>query len=702
MALSASALAGCSNGESPEGLTYPETRKMDVVDTYFGTQVPDPYRWLEDDRSPETGAWVEAQNKVTFGYLDQIPYRDSIKDRLRQLWNYPRRSAPYRDGGHYFHYRNDGLQDQFVVYHQDSLDAEGTVLLDPNKWSEDGTTTLSGMNASNDGRYLAYGISNKGSDWNEMKVLDMETRQDLSDQLNWIKFGGAQWYRDGFFYSRFPEPEGGTEYSAQTVSQRIYYHRLGDPQERDTLIYEDIENPLRYNGCQVTEDERFLILTSSEGTSGNNLRFKDLANGIDSPWVMVVDHFKNDHHFEANTEDALLVRTNLDAPNFRLVRIDVARPDTANWTDVLPNRPDRVLTQVSQAGNRLVAVYMKDASDYLSVYTMEGKLLADITLPGIGAVGGISASRHDSFFHYTFTSFTWPSTIYRVELDGFTQTEFFRPEVDYDPTAYETKQVFYTSKDGTRVPMFLTMKKGLPMDNSNPTMLYGYGGFNISLPPAFSANNIVFLEQGGIYAQANLRGGSEYGEVWHKGGMLLNKQNVFDDFISAAEYLISEGYTSSSRLAIKGRSNGGLLVGTVMNQRPELFAVALPGVGVMDMLRYHKFTVGYGWVVEYGSSDDSIHFDNLYRYSPLHNLREGVNYPATLVTTADHDDRVVPAHSFKYIATLQEKHRGPNPVLIRIDVKAGHGAGKPISMLIEEEADVWAFTLWNLGVKGLK
>lgn len=681
-------------------LNYPETKKVGVVDTYFGTPVPDPYRWLEDDRSEETEAWVKAQNEVTFGYLNAIPYKDDIKQRLESLWNYPKRSAPRKDGGYYFFYTNDGLQNQYVLNKQDDLNSAPEVFIDPNEWSEDGTVTLAGFNVKDDGKYAAYAIQRSGSDWVDYQVMDMATKEDLGDTINWIKFGGVSWFEEGFFYSRFPAPEEGAEYSSQNQNQAVYYHKLGDPQSADQLIYEDPTKPLQYKFAGTTEDEHFLVLNLSEGTSGNRLAIKDLTQGIDAPFVFLNEGFDNDHTVIDNIGEELLIYTNLDAPNYRLVKVNAANPTTEHWVDVLPNQEGKVLTSVRVLpGDLLLVQYMEDASDYLYIYDLGGNLVKEIELPTIGSVGGVSTDKEDDFFFYSFTSFTYPSVIYKYDLNTNEQEVFFQPELKFNPDDYETKQVFYESKDGTKVPMFLTMKKGLELDGQRPTYLYAYGGFNISLTPSFNPSNLILMDQGGVYALANLRGGGEYGEAWHKAGMLQNKQNVFDDFIAAGEYLIDEGYTSSEKLAIAGGSNGGLLVGACMTQRPELFAVAFPAVGVMDMLRFHKFTVGFGWVVEYGSSDNEEDFKNLYAYSPLHNLEEGVEYPATMVTTADHDDRVVPAHSFKFAAALQEKHAGENPVLIRIETKAGHGGGKPVSMIIEEQADKWAFMFENTDVE---
>ncbi len=701
IALTALVFFSCGkNGE--ENMTeikYPETKKESVSDNYFGTIVDDPYRWLEDDRSPETEAWVKAENKLTFDYLSQIPYRKKIKERISELWNYPRRSAPYRDGGMYFYYTNNGLQNQSVLLMQKDLNAGPEVLIDPNQWSKDGTVTLAGFNVSSNGKYAVYGVSKSGSDWVDLQVMDLEKREDLGDTLSWIKFGGGQWFGDGFFYSRYPEPEEGEEFSSQNRNQKVYYHKLGEPQSSDRLVFEDPEHPLRYKFAGVSDDEHYLILMQAEGTSGNSLMLKDLSKGLDAPFVPIVSDYSHDHSVVDNIGSTLFIYTNLDAPNYRLVKVDASDPGPENWVDVIPNQKEAVLSSVRVAGDKLVVQFMKDASDHLYIYDLDGKELKKIQLPTIGSVGGVSASKEDNFIFYSFTSYTYPTTIYKYDLQSGESSVFFKPEVKFDPSEYETRQVFYRSKDGTKVPMFITMKKGLKQNGENPTLLYGYGGFNISLTPGFNPANLVFLEAGGIYCVANLRGGGEYGEAWHEAGMKEKKQNVFDDFIAAAEYLIDEKYTRPEKLAIRGGSNGGLLVGAVMTQRPELFAVALPAVGVMDMLRFHKFTVGHGWVVEYGSSDSAEQFEYLYKYSPLHNLKEGVSYPATLITTGDHDDRVVPAHSFKFAATLQEKQAGDKPVLIRIETKAGHGGGKPVTMIIDEYTDIWSFVFHNLGME---
>ncbi len=694
--------AACKQSETTDrhiAVTYPETRKdTTVVDDYFGTKVADPYRWLEDDNSPETKAWVEAENKVTFGYLDQIPFRDKIRQRLTELWNYEKYSVPFHKGNRYFYYRNDGLQNQSVLYMQDGPDGEARVLLDPNTFSEDGTVALKGFSVSGDGRYAAYTTASAGSDWVDLKIIDLETGEELPDHLQWIKFSGADWFGNGFFYSRFPEPDSTDLLKGRNHDQKVYYHRLGDPQEADKLIYEDPEHPLRYNFAYVSDDERWLILGSSEGTSGNNLMVKDLQQGMDSPWITLVSTFDNDHYVIGNDGDKLFVYTNLDAENYRLVEVDPANPDPENWKDLIPES-ENTLTGVSWTGGKFFANYLADVHTVIKVFGRDGTYLYDVELPGIGTAGGFRGEAGDTVTWYSFTSFTYPATIYRYDIRNNRSEVYFRPEVKFNPDDFTTEQVFYTSKDGTRIPMFITYKKGMKKNGENPAFLYGYGGFNINILPSFRIYMIAFLEQGGIYAQANMRGGGEYGEAWHKAGMLMNKQNVFDDFMAAADYLVNEGYTSRDKLAIHGRSNGGLLIGAVMTQRPDICKVAIPSVGVMDMLRYHKFTVGFGWAVEYGTSEESEEsFRNLYSYSPLHNLKPGTEYPATLVTTADHDDRVVPAHSFKFAARLQECQAGDNPVLIRIDTKAGHGSGKPTAMQIEEWTDILSFVAWNLGM----
>ena len=675
-------------------MKYPETRKVDTVDTYFGTPVADPYRWLENDTTPETAAWVEAQNAVTFGYLNHIPYREKVKKRLEAIWNYPKYSAPFKKGGRYFFYKNDGLQNQYVLYMQKDLKAEPEVLLDPNTWSADGTIALGSLSVSKNGKFMAYAISASGSDWNKIMVMDLEKKSLLPDTLEWVKFSGISWQGDGFYYSRYDEPEG-SDLSTQNRFHKVYFHKLGESQQQDVLVYEDKSAPLRNFYAGTSEDERFLMISGSEGTSGNNLAIKDLSkpNGT---FVTVVSDFKNDHGVVDTNGDEIYMMSNLNAPNQRIVKLTLEKPTSENWTAVIPESKNRIQA-ANIIGGKLFVEYLVDASDRIYRYDLSGKNEGEVTLPGIGSVG-FGGNKEDDECFYTFTSFTFPTTIYRYSVRSNTSELFRKPEIDFNTEEYETKQVFYTSKDGTKVPMFIVHKKGIKLDGSNPTWLYSYGGFDISMTPGFSVGRLVWLENGGVYAQPSIRGGGEYGEAWHKGGMLLNKQNVFDDFIAAAEYLIQEKYTTSERLAISGGSNGGLLVGATMTQRPDLVKVAFPAVGVMDMLRYEKFTIGWAWATEYGSASDSVHFKNLFGYSPLHNLREGVQYPATMITTADHDDRVVPAHSFKFAATLQEKSGGTNPVLIRIETKAGHGAGKPTAKVIEEQADLYSFAWYTMGV----
>ncbi|WP_337872553.1 prolyl oligopeptidase family serine peptidase [Ignavibacterium sp.] len=676
-------------------IKYPETKKVNVVDNYHGTLVADPYRWLEDDNSEETKAWVQEQNKITFEYLSKIPFREKIKERFTKLYNYPKYSAPFRAGKKYYFFKNDGLQNQSVMYVMDNLNGEPKVFLDPNKLSEDGTKSLSNYSFSKDGKWFVYGVSTGGSDWDEFFVMNALTGEKLNDHLKWIKFSGIAWKDNGFYYSRYPEPTG-SELSQKNQFSKIYYHKLGTPQSEDVVIYEDPTRPDRGFYAGTTDDERFLIIGFSEGTNNNGLIVKDLSNS-QSEFITIVDDLNNNYGVVDNVGDKILVLTDYKAPKYRLILIDPTNPSRENWKNVIPET-DNVLQSVSIIGEKIVATYMQVASHHVYLFNLDGKPEGEIKLPALGTVG-LSGRRDDSIAFYSFTSFTYPGTIYKFDVNT-KQSELYKQiELDFDFDNYETKQVFYKSKDGTKIPMFIVHKKGLELDGNNPTYLYSYGGFNVSLLPYFSTSRLIFLENGGVFAMPNIRGGGEYGEDWHKAGMLDKKQNVFDDFIAAAEYLIKEGYTNPNKIACAGGSNGGLLIGAVINQRPDLFKVALPAVGVMDMLRFHKFTIGYYWVVEYGSSDDPEQFKFLYAYSPLHNIKENLNYPAVLVTTADHDDRVVPAHSFKYIATLQEKYKGKNPVLIRIETKAGHGAGKPTSKIIEEVADVWSFVFYNLGIE---
>ncbi|MDH7511721.1 MAG: prolyl oligopeptidase family serine peptidase [Clostridiales bacterium] len=686
-------VSGCKAKE--ETFTYPVTEKVDVVDDYFGTKVADPYRWLEDDKAENVKQWVEVQNRVTFGYLAKIPFRENIRQRLTEIYNYPRYSAPFRAGEYYFFYKNDGLQNQSVIYVQKGLDGEPRVFLDPNILSPDGTTRARLVGFSHDDRYTTYSRSEGGSDWQEIRVMEIATGQELEDRIQWVKFTGTAWHGNGFYYSGFDKPEEGKELTAANEYQKIFYHKLGTPQSQDKLVYEDREHPRRYHSTQVSEDEKYIFLYISEGTHGNEIYFKDLK-AKKAEWVPLQVGFEYNTNVVDNLEDKFVLLTDREAPKSKIVLAEAKNPAPENWVTLVPEKSETVMS-ASLVGGKMFVSYLKDASTHVFQYDLSGNLEKEIELPALGSAFGFSGKKEDKILFYTFTSFTYPPTIYKYDIPSGRSEVFRKTEVKFNPEDFEAKQVFYASKDGTRIPMFIVHKKGLKLDGKRPTYLYGYGGFTSSLTPSFDVSKIILLENGGVYAMANLRGGGEYGEEWHKAGMLQNKQNVFDDFIAAAEYLIREKYTSPDKLAIAGGSNGGLLVGACMTQRPELFKVALPAVGVMDMLRFHKFTVGWGWVVEYGSSDNEEQFRYLYAYSPLHNIKEGVSYPATLVTTADHDDRVVPAHSFKFIATLQEKHRGKNPVLIRIDTKSGHGASS-VTKAIEQLTDTWAFTFQNLGM----
>lgn len=680
-------------------LTYPVTVRGNVTDEYFGTIVADPYRWLEDDRSAETEAWVKAQNEVTFGYLEQIPYRQQIKDRLAELWNYEKIGAPFKEGKYTYFYKNDGLQNQYVVYRTDE-DGNTEVFLDPNTFSADGTTSLASLSFSRDGSLAAYAISEGGSDWRKIIVIDVETKEQLEPTLVDVKFSGISWYgNEGFYYSSYDKPEG-SELSAMTDQHKLYYHKLGTSQADDVVVFGATEaEKHRYVGGYVTDDDRYLVITAAVSTSGNKLFIKDLTQP-DSELVTILDHVDSDTYVLDNRGSTLYLVTNLAAPNKRVVTVDASDPTPANWQNFIAET-EHVLTPSTGAGY-IFAEYMVDAIAKVEQYTYDGERVRHIELPGVGSVGGFSGKATDDVVYYTFTNYNTPGTIYAFEPQSGESTVYAESKAQFDSNAYESKQVFYTSKDGTRVPMIITYKKGIELDGSNPTILYGYGGFNISLTPSFSMSNAMWLELGGVYAVANLRGGGEYGKAWHLAGTQMQKQNVFDDFIAAAEYLIEEGYTSSEKLAIRGGSNGGLLVGAVMTQRPDLMKVALPAVGVLDMLRYHTFTAGAGWAYDYGTAEDSKEmFEYLYAYSPVHNVKEGVAYPATLITTGDHDDRVVPAHSFKFAAELQAKAGGSNPQLIRIEVNAGHGAGTPVSKIIDQAADIYGFTLWNMGVKEL-
>jgi len=691
----------CNQGKKPaEKITlmkYPETIKDSTTDNYFGTKIADPYRWLENDTSAETKKWVDAENKITQNYLSQIPYREAIKRRLTEIWNYPKETAPFKVGEYYFFTKNDGLQNQSVWFIKKGLGAEEELFLDPNTLTADGTASVSLLGFSNDKKYLAYAVAQSGSDWSNIYIMEIATKKKLTDELKWTKFSGAAWKGDGFYYSRYDEPVKGMALSAANKFQKVYFHKLGEAQTADRLIFEDKTNPNLYFGADVTEDERFLVLYASAGTSGNSLYVQDLKD-TDGKISLLVKGFENNHSIINNVGSKLLLNTDLGAQNKQVVLIDPKKPEPENWEKIIPES-ELALEGVGSGGGFLWASYLKDASTNIIQFDVTGKKIREVKLPDIGTVSGFGGFKDDSEFFYSFTNFTTPGTTYRYNIGKGESTLYRKSALKFNNEDYETKQIFYSSKDGTKVPMFIVHKKGIKLDGNNPVFLYAYGGFQVSLTPAFSLSRMLFLEHGGIYVQPSLRGGSEYGEAWHKAGMLEKKQNVFDDFIGAAEYLVKEKYTNPSKIAISGGSNGGLLVGACMTQRPELFKVALPAVGVLDMLRYHKFTVGWGWVVEYGSSNKKEDFDYLIKYSPLHNIKLGVNYPATLITTADHDDRVVPAHSFKFAATLQEKYKGENPMLIRIETKAGHGAGKPTAKLIDEATDIWSFVFQNLEIK---
>lgn len=687
------ALSSSSFGQ----LKYPQTAKVDTVDTYFGVQVKDPYRWLENDRSPETEAWVKAQNAVTHAYLDKIPFREALKNRLTELTNYPKYSSPMKKKGVYYFFMNNGLQNQSVLYRQTTLTAQPELLLDPNTLSADGTVALSSMGISNNGKYLAYSVARAGSDWNEIYVMDLTSKKLLDDHIQWVKFSGISWQGDGFYYSAYDAPQPGKELSKINEYHKVFFHRIGTSQKEDRLIFENKEFPLRNCAAGVTDDEKYMFVYETESTSGNTFLFKDLTKP-EAPLLSLVKDFDNDYSVVDHYNGKVYVLTNWKASKQRLMEIDPEHPQRENWKEIIPESAD-VLENVSLVGGKIIAVYMKDAANHAYVFDTSGKKLYEVQLPSLGALSGFSGEKDENEAFYTFTSYTFPATVYRFDPATNHSEVFRKPEMKFNPDEFTSEQVFYTSKDGTKVPMAIIYKKGMKRDGKNPLMLYGYGGFNISLNPSFSVNRIPFLENGGIYAIANLRGGGEYGEEWHRAGTKMKKQNVFDDFIAAAEYLIKEKYTSSAKLAINGGSNGGLLVGATLTQRPDLMAVAVPEVGVLDMLRYQKFTIGWAWATDYGTSSESKDmFEYLCGYSPLHNVRKGVKYPATLVMTGDHDDRVVPAHSFKFAATLQADNSGRNPTLIRIDTNAGHGAGKPIAKIIDAQADMWAFVMKNLGM----
>ncbi|TDS15732.1 prolyl oligopeptidase [Sphingobacterium paludis] len=674
---------------------YPKTEKIDHNDNYFGTVVNDPYRWLEDDRSENTKKWVAAENDVTEDYLAQIPFREAMRERLENLWNFEKVTAPFEEGAYTYYYKNDGLQNQYVLYRKKGEDGKEEVFLDPNKFSEDGTTSLAGVSFSKDGSLAAYQISEGGSDWRKVILLDAAKNQVIGDTLIDVKFSGLAWHgNEGFYYSSYDKPKDGSVLSAMTDQHKLYFHKLNTAQKDDQLIFGGSTTPRRYIGANLSEDERFLIVSAANTTSGNELYVKDLSNA-GAGFITVVDNMEKNHYIIDNDGAKLFIYTELNAPNGKVVTADFTNPTSANWKDLI-KETDQVLSP-STGGGKIFANYLKDATSLVKQYDRSGTLEREIDLPGLGTAAGFGAKQKDKSLYYSFTNYVNPGTIYKYDIASGKSDVYKTSAIKFDPSGYESKQVFYTSKDGTRVPMIITYKKGIKLDGTNPTMLYGYGGFNASLTPAFSTSNVMLLEQGGVYAVANLRGGGEYGENWHLAGTKMKKQNVFDDFIAAAEYLISEKYTSSDRLAISGGSNGGLLVGAALTQRPELFKVAFPAVGVLDMLRYHKFTAGAGWAFDYGTADDSKEmFEYLHAYSPYHALKEGTAYPATMVTTADHDDRVVPAHSFKFAARLQEYNTGDNPVLIRIDTKAGHGAGKSTAMVIAEQTDKWAFMFQNM------
>lgn len=677
-------------------LAYPITKKDNTVDTYFGVKVADPYRWLENDTTKETAAWVKAQNKVTSSYLEKIPFRNKLKERLTNLTNYEKIGAPFKKNGKYYFYKNDGLQNQSVLYVQNTLDSEPEVFLDPNKLSEDGTVALTGISFSKDGKYFAYTISRSGSDWREVYVMDIATRKLLDDHIQWAKFSGAAWQGDGFYYSAYDAPVAGKEFSNVNENHKIYYHKIGEPQSKDVLVYQNPKYPKRFYTASVSEDQQALFIFESGEGRGNALYMKNLTKA-DAPIEQLASDFNYEYSPIEVIGNKIFFSTNFGAPKSKIMVADINSPKLENWKVLVPESTS-VLSGAEVIGGKLMLTYDKDASNHAFVYNTDGKLLHEVKLPSLGSVG-FSGDKDEKDAFFIFTSFTFPGAVYKYNVDTNESSLYRAPKVNFNPEDFVTEQVFYPSKDGTKIPMFLTYKKGLKKDGSNPVFLYAYGGFNISLNPSFSTFRIPFLENGGIYAQANLRGGGEYGEEWHIAGTKMHKQNVFDDFISAAEYLIAKKYTSKSKVAIVGGSNGGLLIGACVNQRPDLFKVAIPEVGVMDMLRYHKFTIGWNWASDYGTSEDSKEmFDYLHAYSPLHTFKKGITYPAIMVTTADHDDRVVPAHSFKYAATLQEASNKKNPALIRIDSKAGHGSGKPISKVIDEQADIYSFIMYNIGI----
>jgi prolyl oligopeptidase len=695
-------MLACKNTQKNDtiNLKYPNTKKVDSVDTYFGIKIQDPFRWLEDDRSPETENWVKEQNKTTFNYLDKIPFRKELKKRLEQLWNFEKLGSPFKEGDYVYFFKNDGLQNQNVLYRKKGEEAQAEVFLDPNSFSEDATTSLAGINFSKDGSIAAYSISEGGSDWRKVIVINAENKSIVEDTLVDIKFSGVSWRgNEGFFYSSYDKPEG-SELSAKTDQHKLYYHKLGTPQKSDEVVFGGIpEEKHRYVGGYVTEDDRYLVVSAAVSTSGNKLFIKDLTQP-ESQLRTILDTTDSDSQIIDNVGSKLFILTNRNAPNKKVVTVEAENPTPEHWTDLIPETQN--VLSVGTGGGYFFAEYMVDAISKVYQYNNQGKMLRQIALPGLGSAGGFGGKKKETELYFSFTNYNNPESIYKLDIRTGDYSLYWKPEIDFKPEDYVSTQVFYPSKDGTKIPMMITHKKGLPLNGQNPTILYGYGGFNISLTPAFSVINAVWMEQGGILAIPNLRGGGEYGKQWHDAGIKTQKQNVFDDFIAAAEYLIAEKFTSSDYLAIKGGSNGGLLVGATMTQRPDLIKVALPAVGVLDMLRYHTFTAGAGWAYDYGTSEDDLEmFTYLKDYSPVHNVRKGVKYPATLITTGDHDDRVVPAHSFKFAAELQDKQTGDNPTLIRIEVNAGHGAGTPVSKTIEQNVDIFGFTLFNMGFKEL-
>jgi len=704
--ITALVLVGCNNGNVSKNqtntVTYPKTKKVDTVTNYFGTQIKDPYRWLEDDMSEETARWVEDQNKTTFGYLENIPFREELKQRLTTLWNYEKVGAPFKEGDYSYFYKNDGLQNQYVIYrYKTGQDPDKTeVFLDPNTFTEDGTISLGGLSFSENGSLAAYSISEGGSDWRKVLVMNAQSKEIIEDTIVDVKFSGISWLKnEGFYYSSYDKPKG-SELSAKTDQHKLYYHKLGTSQKEDELIFGGTpEQKHRYVGGRTTQDNKYLIVSASVSTSGNKLFIKDLSDPK-SPFITIQKDTDSDTSVIDNVGSKLYLVTNRNTPNKKVVTVDAASPGPENWKDLIEETQN--VLRASTGGGYIFANYMEDAVSAIKQYTYDGTLVREVALPGVGSAGGFGAKKQDTSLYYSFTNYLTPGSIYSYEISSGTSKLYKKPSIDFNSDEYQSKQVFYTSKDGTQVPMIITHKKGIVLDGTNPTILYGYGGFNISLTPSFSITNAVWMEQGGVYAVANLRGGGEYGKKWHVAGTKLQKQNVFDDFIAAAEYLIAEKYTSSDYLAIRGGSNGGLLVGATMTQRPDLIKVALPAVGVLDMLRYHTFTAGAGWAYDYGTAQQSKEmFEYLKSYSPVHNVTPGTKYPATMVTTGDHDDRVVPAHSFKFAAELQEKQGGAAPVLIRIETDAGHGAGTPVSKTIEQYADIYGFTLYNMGYKVL-